>query len=41
MDWQSYTALGIVGLTLAVFVIRIVRPRKKRDCGGSCACPKK
>lgn len=41
MEWQSYIAIGIVIATLAVFVVRFIRPRKKRDCGHGCDCGKK
>lgn len=41
MDWQSYTALGIVAITLVIFGIRMVRPKKKRGCGQDCGCGKK
>ncbi len=41
MDWQTYTALGIVAITLVVFLVRLTRPKKKRGCGHGCDCGKK
>jgi hypothetical protein len=41
MDMQSYIALGVVGITLVIFVIRIARPNKKGGCGKGCGCGKK
>lgn len=39
MDWQSFAALGIVGVTLAVFIHRLKSPRRvKSGCGKSCGC---
>jgi len=39
MDWQSYTAIGIVGITLVVFVYRLKSPgRSKSGCGKNCGC---
>ena len=35
-DWQSWTALGIVGLTILAFVIRAKRKGKKKS--GECGC---
>jgi len=37
-DWQSWTALGIVGLTVLAFVIRAKRKGKKKSggCGSGC-----
>jgi hypothetical protein len=39
-DWQSLTAAGIVTLTLAIFISRLVRPKKKAGCGKDCGCGK-
>ena len=37
-DWQSWTALGIVGLTVLAFAIRAKRKGKKKSggCGSGC-----
>lgn len=41
MDWQTYTAAGIVTLTLAIFVFRMTRRKSgKPGCGGGCGCDK-
>ncbi len=40
MDWQSYTAVGIVVITLAIFLVRLARPKKKSGCGHNCGCDK-
>ena len=39
-DWQSWTALGIVGLTVLAFVIRARRKGKKKSggCGSGSGC---
>jgi hypothetical protein len=41
MDWQTYTAAGIVIVTLAILLVRLARPRKKAGCGHPCGCGKK
>jgi hypothetical protein len=41
MDWQSYTAAGIVVITLVVFLVRLARPKKKPGCGHDCGCGRK
>ena len=41
MDWQTYTAIGIVTLTLLIFLVRFVHPRRKSGCGHGCDCGKK
>ena len=41
MDWQTSIAIGIVGLTLALLVLRLVRPGKRRGCGHHCHCGRK
>lgn len=41
MDWQTYTAAGIVAVTLAIFIFRLTRPKKKSGCGHDCGCGKK
>lgn len=41
MDWQTTIAIGIVALTLTIFLVRLARPRKKRGCGHGCDCGKK
>lgn len=40
MNWQTYTALGIVAITLAIFTYRLARPKKKSGCGHDCGCGK-
>ena len=40
MDWQSIAAVLVVALTLAVFLLRMARPRPKSRCGRRCACGK-
>jgi FeoB-associated Cys-rich membrane protein len=40
MDWQTLTAVGIVGITLVIFLVRILRPKKKSGCGHDCGCGK-
>lgn len=40
MDWQTLTAAGIVTVTLAIFVVRLLRPKKKSGCGHHCGCGK-
>lgn len=39
-DLQSWLALGIVLLTVGIFVFRAFRS-KKTGCGGACGCPQK
>ena len=34
MDWQTYIAGAIVMVTLAIFLLRLARPRKHGNCGG-------
>ncbi len=41
MDWQTVIAIGIVILTLTVFVVRFIRPKKGGGCGHDCGCGKK
>lgn len=40
MDWQTYTAIGIVVLTLTIFLVRLARPKKRGGCGHDCGCGK-
>ena len=40
-NWQTVAALAIVALTMALFAIRMIRPRKKAGCGGGCGCATK
>ena len=40
MDWQTYTAVGIVIITLVIFLVRLARPKKKSGCGHNCGCDK-
>jgi hypothetical protein len=41
MHWQTYIAVGIVILTLTIFLVRLARPKKKGGCGHNCGCGKK
>jgi hypothetical protein len=42
MDWQSYTAIGIVTITLVIFLVRMAQPKKKGGgCDHGCGCGKK
>ena len=41
MDWQTLTAIGIVALTLVIFLVRLARPKKRGGCGHDCGCGKK
>ena len=38
MDWQSLIAIGIVVLTLTIFLVRLARPRRKSGCDHGCGC---
>jgi hypothetical protein len=39
MDWQTYTALGVVAITLAIFVHSLFFKKKsKTSCGHNCGC---
>jgi hypothetical protein len=39
MNWQTYTALGVVAITLAIFIYRIFfRKKSKTSCGHDCGC---
>ncbi len=40
IDWQTLAAAGIVLVTLAIFVARLIRPKKKSGCGKDCGCGK-
>lgn len=40
LDWQTLTAVGIVAITLVVFISRLARPKKKSGCGKDCGCGK-
>ena len=38
-NWQTIAVLGVVGLTMVVFVIRLVKKKKRRaGCGEGCEC---
>ena len=37
-NWQTLAALGVVAVTVVVFVVRLVRPRRKGACGKNCGC---
>ncbi|MEO8614540.1 MAG: hypothetical protein ABI600_05315 [Luteolibacter sp.] len=41
MDWQTLTAAGIVLVTLTIFLIRLLKPKKNTACGHDCGCGKK
>ena len=41
MDWQTCIAVGIVILTLTIFLVRLARPKKKGGCGHNCGCGRK
>lgn len=40
MDWQSYAALAIVGLTVALFIYSGMKRKAKQggSCGSGCGC---
>jgi hypothetical protein len=39
MDWQTYTATGIVAVTALVFLVRLARKGGGGPgCGGGCGC---
>jgi hypothetical protein len=38
MDWQGLAAIGVVVLTLVVFLFRLARQGPKSGCGGRCGC---
>jgi hypothetical protein len=40
LNWQTVTALAIVVITLTIFVVRLTKPKSKRDCGHNCGCGK-
>ncbi len=40
MDWQTLTAVGIVAVTLTIFLVRLARPKKSSGCGKGCGCDK-
>ena len=40
MDWQTLTAVGIVIITLVIFLVRLARPKKKSGCSKDCGCGK-
>ncbi len=37
-DTQTAIAMGLVVLSMAFFVTRWLRARKKTGCGGGCGC---
>jgi hypothetical protein len=43
LHWQSIIAVGIVVVTLTVFLLRLVRPKPKGggSCGHDCGCGKR
>jgi len=40
LEWQTVVALAIVVITLTIFVVRLTKPKSKRDCGHNCGCGK-
>lgn len=40
LNWQTVVALAIVVITLTIFVVRLTKPKSKRDCGHNCGCGK-
>ena len=40
IEWQTLIAVGIVLVTLAIFVIRLLKPKPKGGCGHDCGCGK-
>jgi hypothetical protein len=40
IDWQTALAVGIVTITLTIFIHRLMRPKKKSGCGHDCGCGK-
>jgi hypothetical protein len=40
MNWQTFTAVAIVIATLAIFLARLAKPKKKTGCGHDCGCGK-
>jgi hypothetical protein len=41
MDWQTYSAIGIVVATVVIFLVRLTRPKPKHGCGRHCDCGRK
>jgi len=39
-NWQSIAAIAVIIVTVALFIVRAVKRRKKPGCGGSCGCGK-
>ena len=37
MDWQTPAALGVVALTILLF---LAKKKSSKSCGSDCACPK-
>lgn len=42
MDWQTYTAIGVVTLTLVIFLVRLTKRSGKSNssCSHNCGCNK-
>jgi hypothetical protein len=40
LHWQTLLALGIVSITLVIFTVRLLTPKKKSGCGKGCGCEK-
>ncbi len=36
--WQTIVAFAIVAFPVAIFALRLTRPKKKSGCGGGCDC---
>lgn len=42
MDWQTLAAVGIVAITVTIFLVRLAKPKgRKNGCGQDCGCGKK
>jgi hypothetical protein len=37
-DWQTWAALAVVAIALALLIRRALR--RRGDCGGNCDCPR-
>ncbi|MBK1792723.1 hypothetical protein [Persicirhabdus sediminis] len=38
MDLQEFLAIAVVIITISIFAYRILRPKKKNNCGHGCGC---
>ncbi|NJM36534.1 MAG: hypothetical protein HC845_00905 [Akkermansiaceae bacterium] len=39
-NWQTLAALGVVFITLTIFLVQLAKPKKKPNCGHRCGCKK-